>query len=48
MASSIAGGLQTMLEAISFAGAGYFLKRFNNNSYEQEIKCHKRALENLV
>ena len=39
--------LQTTLAAVSFTGAGYLFKLFDSNGYEQEMKRHNLAMEQL-
>ena len=48
MAAFLGGAVQTTFAAISFAGAGYLFQHFNKNGYEDEIKRHNRALEELA
>ena len=40
--------LQTTFAAVSFAGPGYLFKMFDSNGYEQEMKRHNLAVENLA
>ena len=47
MASLVAGALQTTFAAVSFAVAGYLFKMFDKNGYEQEMKRHNLAMEEL-
>ena len=44
----VAGALQTTFAAVSFAGAGYLFKMFDKNGYEEEMKRHNKAVENLA
>ena len=39
--------LQTTFAAVSFAGAGYLFKLFDSNGYEEEMKRHDLAMEEL-
>ena len=48
MASLFAGFLQSTFVAVSFAGAGYLFKMFDKNGYEEEMKRHNIASENLA
>ena len=44
MAGMVAGGL---FNAIAFAGAGFLFSKLNHSGYEDEIKRHNLALEQL-
>ena len=44
----VGGFLQSTFAAVSFAGAAYLFKMFDENGYEQETKRHNIALENLA
>ena len=44
----MASFIQTKFAAISFAGAGYLFKLMDKNGYEEEIKRHSKALEELA
>ena len=44
MASVVAGGL---FNAIAFAGAGYVFHKLDKNGYEEELKTHNEAMEEL-
>ncbi len=48
MTSALAAGGQSIFAALSFAGAGYLFKMFDQNGYEKEIKRHNLATEELV
>ena len=45
MSSIVAGGI---FNAVAFAGAGFLFSKLNHNGYEDEIKRHNKALENLA
>ena len=45
MTSIVAGGI---FNAVAFAGAGFLFSKLNHNGYEDEIKRHNKALENLA
>ena len=47
MASLVGEFLQTTFAAVSFAGVGYLFKMFDKNGYEQEMKRHILAVEEL-
>ena len=44
----MASFIQTTFAVISFAGAGYLFKMIDKNVYEEEIKRHNKAIEELV
>ena len=45
MTSVVAGGI---FNAVAFAGAGFLFSKLNHNGYEDEIKRHNKALEDLA
>ena len=45
MTSVVAGGI---FNAVAFAGAGFLFSKLNHNGYEDEMKRHNTALENLA
>ena len=45
MTSIVAGGI---FNAVAFAGAGFLFSKLNHNGYEDEIKRHNKALEDLA
>ena len=45
MASFVAG---SVLNAFSFAGAGYLFNKLNHRGYEAEMKQHNEAIEILA
>ena len=48
MATLFGGAIQTTFAAVSFAGAGYLFKSFDNNGYLDEVRRHNKALEDLA
>ena len=48
MASVLGGMLQTAFAGLAFAGSGYLFKMIDKSGYEEEIKRHYKALEELV
>ena len=45
MTSVVAGGI---FNAVAFAGAGFLFSKLNHTGYEDEIKRHNKALEDLA
>ena len=45
MTSVVAGGI---FNAVAFAGAGFLFSKLNHNGYEDEMKRHNTALEDLA
>ena len=45
--SVIASGAQSLFAALAFSGSGYLFKMFDKNGYDEEIKRHNRATEEL-
>ena len=45
MSSIVAGGI---FNAVAFAGAGFLFSKLNNRGYEDEIKRHNKAIEELT
>ena len=45
MTSIVAGGI---FNAVAFAGAGFLFSKLNHNGYEDEMKRHNKALEDLA
>ena len=45
MSSLLAGGI---FNAVAFAGAGFLFSKLNHRGYEDEIKRHNKAIENLT
>ena len=45
MTSIVAGGI---FNAVAFAGAGFLFSKLNHHGYEDEMKRHNKALENLA
>ena len=43
----VGGFLQTTFAAVSFADAGYLFKMFDSNGYEEEMKRHNLAMQQL-
>ena len=48
MASVIGGMLQTVFAGLAFADSGYLFKMLDKNGYEDKIKRHNKALEELA
>ena len=44
----MASFIQTTFASISFVGAGYLFKMIDKNGYEEKIKRHNKALEELA
>ena len=45
MASVVAGGI---FNAVAFAGAGFLFSKLNHQGYDDEMKRHNKALEDLA
>ena len=45
MASVVAGGI---FKAVAFAGAGFLFSKLNHQGYDDEMKRHNKALEDLA
>ena len=45
MTSVVAGGI---FNTVAFAGAGFLFSKLNHNGYEDEMKRHNKALEDLA
>ena len=45
MTSVVAGGI---FNAVAFAGAGFLFSKLNHTGYENEMKRHNKALEDLA
>ena len=45
MSSIVAGGI---FNAVAFAGTGFLFSKRNHRGYEDEIKRHNKAIENLT
>ena len=45
MASLVAGGI---FNAVAFAGAGFLFSKLNHQGYDDEMKRHNKALEDLA
>ena len=43
----VGGFLRTTFAALSFAGAGFLFKMFDSNGYEEEMKRHNLAMQQL-
>lgn len=48
MASIIGTGLSSLFAAFAFSGAGILMKHLDKNGYEEEMKRHNKALEDLT
>ena len=44
----MAGGLQSLLAAVAFSGAGILFRHLEPNAYAEESKRHNRGLEQLA
>ena len=45
MTNVVAGGI---FNAVAFAGAGFLFSKLNHSGYENEMKRHNKALEDLA